>query len=657
MKKRFFALLLTLAMLVTSASALTVEQARDLLKEHYIDEIPEEVLANDTIDGILSALGDPYTEYYTQEELAGFYASIEDIQLVGIGIRSYYRPQGIEVNQVAPGGPAAEGGLRAGDWIIAVDGQDTRGAAEEDVYSWISGAEGTPVSLTVLRGEETFDVVLTRRQVVFPTALLEKIEDGIGWISCTSFGSNTFAQFYQILTTFDSQVDGWVVDLRGNSGGNALTATLAAGCFGGWNSGIYLRDGNGQYYTYSSTGGLVSAAEPELDLSMYDQSGYLTLDPVCVLTDEVTASAAELFCAVIRDSGAGLIIGTQTYGKGVAQTLFSQEYYLPGMEEYFADGDGIKITTERCFSMAGSTYDQVGILPHVLVDGDLADEAAVLLMASYSDGDDALILRDVCRTSAQAPHFVMPLELVRRPEYSEVLAQLLSALTPQVTCQIIQDGELRTVSVEDAARVCGVVLDGGEFSDLIDSPYVQAVEAMRIYKIVDGYGDGTFLPEKNMTRAEMCALFAKALRCPVYIGGSSAFSDVPEESWYAPYVNAMHRLGLVGGDDSGTFRPEDPITNQEYLVLLGRIAQWLDMRYYELMKHDSVFFGDILPYADELEQWYGEFDDWAREEIWLCDDEYAWTDVEQIDPVAAVTREQAVESLYRLFCNCGVLTD
>ena len=657
MKKRIFALLLTLAMLVTSASALTVEQARDLLKEYYIDEIPENVLAHDTIEEIVSALGDPYTEYYTAEELAGFYASIEDIQLVGIGIRALYRPQGVEITQVAPGGPAAKGGLRAGDWIIAIDGHDTRGAADGDVDLWIRGAEGTSVKVTVLRGEETFDIELTRCPVVFPTAMLEKIENGIGWISCSSFGSNTFKQFYQIITAYDAQVDGWVVDLRGNTGGNAMAATLVAGCFGGWNSGIYLRAGSGQYYAYSNRPELVTAAEPELDLSAYDESGYLTQDAVCVLVDEMSASAAELFCAVIRDSGAGLIVGTKTHGKGVAQTLFSQNYYLSGMEGYFAQGDGIKLTSERCFSMAGSTYDQMGIMPHVLVDGDLADEAAALLMAPYTDGDDALILRDVCRTSAQVQHFVMPLELVRRPEYSEALAQILSTLPPQVTCQIRQNVERWDVSAEEAARFCGVMWEGGAFSDLTDSLYERAIEVMRIYGVVDGYGDGTFRPGKYLTRAELCALVVKALRCPMSAGSDGVFSDVPAESWYAPYVNTMHRLGLVQGDIGGAFRPEDPVTNQEFLVLLGRVAQWLDMRCYELMKHDSAVYGDVLPYAEELERLYGAFHDWAREGIWLCDDEYAWTDVEQIVPEEAVKREEAVESMYRFFCNCGILAD
>lgn len=651
MKRRICALIMALGMLITSASALTVEQARDLLNEYYIDEIPEDVLAHGTIDEILAALGDPYTEYYTAEELAGFYAAIEDVQIVGIGIRSYYRAQGVEVTQLAPGGPADEGGLQAGDWIIAIDGHDTRGAAEEDVDSWIRGEEGTQVTLTVLRGEGTFDVVLTRRQVFFPTTLLEKIEDRIGWISCSSFGSNTFEQFYKIITAYDSQVDGWVVDLRGNSGGNALTAVLAAGCFGGWNSGVYMRDGSDRYYAYLSTAELVSAVAPDIDLTAFDENGYLTQNAVCVLTDGETASAAELFCAAVRDSGAGLLIGAQTYGKGVAQTLLTKE--SAGVDGYFEDGDGFKVTSERCFSTAGSTYAQVGVFPHVLVQGDLADEVAALLMAPYIDGDDALILRDVCRTSSLVQHFVIPLELLCMPGNAAAVEQLLLSLAPGVTCQIRRDGALWPATVSEAAEACGVTLVDKQFSDVDGSAYADDIEVMRLYGIVGGDGSGTFRPEDHLTRAEMCALFVKAMRYPISENMTSAFPDVDEDIWYAPYINTMCRLGLVNGD-GGLFRPKDPITHEEFLVLLGRVAQWLDMDYYELMKHDGIY-GDKLPTAEELEQQYGDFHAWAREEAWLCDGEYAWTDLALIDADATTTREEAVESMYKLFSNSGLL--
>lgn len=251
MKKRILSLLLALGLLLTSASALTVEQVREILGTYYIDEIPEEVLAQPTIEEILTALGDPYTDYYNAEEYAAFLNALEDTQLVGIGIRSYYLESGVLLDQVAPDSPAAEAGLQAGDTIIAVDGNDTRGAGESEIDGWIRGEEGTSVRLTVLRDGETFQAVLTRRPVVFPTVVLEKIENEVAWISCSAFGSSTFQYFYDIITAYDDEVQGWVVDLRGNGGGDVMAAVFSAGCFADLGQGVLSSGtGRGRYYSY-----------------------------------------------------------------------------------------------------------------------------------------------------------------------------------------------------------------------------------------------------------------------------------------------------------------------------------------------------------------------------------------------------------------------
>ena len=654
MKKRIFSLLVALCLLLTSASALSVEQAREILDDYYIDDIPEEVLALPTIDEILDALGDPYTVYYNAEEYDAFYSSMQDTELVGIGIRSYYLDQGVWITQVAPDSPASEAGLQAGDFIIAVDGHDTRGAAESDIDSWIHGEEGTSAGLTVLRGEETFEVTVTRRQVVFPTVILEKIENGIGWISCSSFGSNTFRDFYEIITAYDDQVAEWVIDLRGNGGGDLLAAMFSAGCFAGRGAGSYLRDGDGQYTAYLNDPDLIAAlGYYDGELSGFDARGYLTEKPAHVLTDEHTASAAEFFCAAIRDSGAGLIIGARTYGKGVAQTLFSQSFQDESMGDYFQDGDALKVTTERSYSTMGATYDQVGILPHFLVDGDLADEAAAILVAPVSAQEDVLYLRNLSATSRLVDAMVMPMDLLCQAENAPVVSQILSALPATASCVLRQGGELRSITVDEAASLCGVTLEKRTFSDVEDSPYADDINTLGVYGIVGGSGDGTFHPQETLDRASLCAMLVKALRCPVS-GVETAFADVPEDAWYAPYVNALYQWGIIGGDGDGLFHPEQSVDHEQFLVILGRAAQWLDMDYYEMSRHDGVF-GDVMPDAEQLEQLYRSYSPWARELVWLCDDGLAWAQAEEIDAHAATTREEAAKALYNLFHLSGVL--
>ena len=654
MKKRFCSLLLILCLLVTSASALTVEQARDVLKGYYIDEIPEEVLEQPTIEEILEALGDPYTDYFNAEEYAAFMASMEDTQVVGIGIQSYYRDEGVLLSQVAPDSPASEAGLQPGDIIIAIDGHDTRGAAEEDIDSWIRGDLGTRVHLTILRGDETFQVALTRRRVVFPTVTLEKIENRIGWISCTAFGSTTFQNFFDIITAHDDEVDEWVIDLRDNSGGDVLAAMFSAGCFAGRGAGAYLRDGKGTYIGYLNDPDLIAElGYYDGDLSAFDGNGYLTMDPAHVLTSENTASAAEFFCAAIRDSGAGLIIGARTYGKGVAQSLFSKDGHPAGMEGYFKDGDALKVTTERCYSTKGATYDQVGILPHFMVDADLADEVAAILVAPVSEDEDVLFLRNLSSTSRVVNNMVIPMSMLRDPKNAETVSEILSALPATASCVVREDGELRRVTVEEAAQLCGVTLEQRTFPDVSGSDFADEINTLGIYGIVSGPGDGTFRPEETLDRASLCALLVKALRCPLS-KNDSYFSDVPADAWYAPYVNALYEMGLVNGCGNGQFRPHDPVSHEQFVTILGRAAQWLDMDYYEMSRHDGIY-GDLLPDAETLEETYGSYAPWAREAVWLCDGDLAWANLENVDPKAATTREEAAKSVYNLFHMSGVV--
>lgn len=654
MKKRILSVILALGLLLTPVSALTVEQAREILDTYYIDQIPEDVLALPAIDEILDALGDPYTQYYSAEEYAAFLASMEDTELVGIGIQAYYLEQGVLLDQVAPDSPASEAGLLPGDWIVAIDGRDTRGAASGDVDGWIRGEEGTRVELTVLREDEPFTVTLTRRPVVFPTVILEKIENQVGWISCSTFGSTTFQQFCDIITAHDSEVQGWVVDLRGNGGGDLLAAVFSAGCFAGWGEGAYLRDRDGRYHAYLSEPELIaSTSYYDGDLSALLQGGYLTMSPVYVLTDGETASAAEFFCAVIRDAGAGLIIGERTYGKGVAQSLFSAEYAPEGMEDYFRDGDALKLTAQRGYAGMGATCDKVGILPHFLVDAGLADEAAALLAAPVAKGEDAMYFLHVSAVSQLVGNMVLPLHMLCDPAYADAAAQLFSALPAGAICWLRVDGELTLMTPEEAARACGVTWVGSALSDLAQSDFADEIKTLERYGIVSGCGDGTFRPEATLDRASLCVLLVKALRLPLSEGGT-AFADVAADAWYAPYVNVLYEMGLINGCGDGLFHPGSPVTHEQLLTVLGRAARWLSMDYDELARHDGIY-GDQLPGAEELAELYPGYAAWTREMVWLCGDGLLWDAPDRITAAAPASREEAAAAVYNLLRAVNVL--
>lgn len=647
--KRLFSVVLVLCMLLTSASALTTEQITELLQEYYIDEIPEHILEMDSIEEILQALGDPYTMYYDQEEYAAFLETLEDIELVGIGIKVQYLEEGILVNETAPDSPAREVGLLPGDYIIALDGHDTRGAADEDIESWIRGVEGSRVRLTVLRGEEIFSVTATRRHVVFPVVKLVGIENGVGWISCSAFGPTTCQHFYDIITTYDDQVEQWVVDLRGNTGGEAYSAVYSAGLFAGTGSGIYMRNGAGEYrrFLYNMSD-MFYEGYCQGDWSAFYSEGYLTDDPVYVLTDANTASASEMFCAMIRDSGAGLIVGNRTYGKGVVQTMLIGPHY--GLDE----GSAVKITTERLYSEAGTTTDKIGILPHFLVPAVVADEVTAVLTAPVTDEEDALILQGLSSTGRLTGELTLPLRLLCDPENTAATIWLLSAIPFTASLQLRQNGVCSAASLEDAAQACGLQITGYGFSDITESEFCNEIATLGIYGIVHGVGDSSYQPEKELTRAELCALLIKSVRFPVYAVTETVFADVAAHAWYAPYVETMYEMGFVQGYD-GMFRPEETVSHEEFLTILGRMAQWLDMNYYELARRDGIY-GATMPDETSLAEQYSGYAEWAREMVWLCDDQLLWAEAEDIDPAAATSREEAAAAVYNLLCASGALS-
>lgn len=654
MKKRILSLIVVLCVLVTSASALTVEQAGKVLETYYIDMIPEGTLEQPTIEEMLRTLGDPYTVYYTAEEYAQFLANIDDTQVVGIGIKAQYLEEGIVILQVAPGSPAEAAGIRADDIIITVDGNDTRGADGNDVDRWIRGEAGTEVEVTVLRDGETFRATLTRQEVVFPTVILEKIENKIGWISCTSFGSNTFQDFYKILTEYDDQVDEWVIDLRENSGGNLISAMLSAGCFGGNGAGGYLRSRDRSYSGYFYNTILIEIlGYTEIDLSAFDESGCLTMDPAHVLVGENTASAAEYFCAVIRDSGAGLIIGNRTYGKGIAQTMFNAENHPDWMEGYFLDGDALKVTSERCFSGSGATWHHIGILPHFMVEEDLADEVAAMLSYPFSDWEDILCLQNLSTTSRLVDDMAIPVSVVSDPANREAVKAILSALPESAYCVLRRGGLMFELSLEEAAELCGVTLERYRFSDIEDSEYAEQINTLDLYGILDSVEGEKFGPQRTLSRAEMCVLIAETLDCPLRVG-ETYFTDVPADAWYAPHVNALYELGLVGGGGDGLFRPAMAADHEQFLIMLARTACWVDLNMDEMSRRDGAF-GEKVPAAEVLAERYAAYSPWAREMIWLCSQDLSWTELENIDADAVTTRAEAAAGMCQLLNKTGIL--
>ncbi len=625
---RLLAAALALVLLVVPASALTVDQALELLEELYYYEIPDEAYQAETLDELMSLLEDPYTQYMTAEEYQAFLKLLEgDSNVIGIGVSCQYTPEGILIISTISGGSAREAGLQAGDLIVEIDGQSCVPANEENAGR-LTGPEGTQVSVTVLRDGERKGYTLTRRPVVEPNVELS-IEGRVGLLDCNSFGKDTGKEFAKLVKDNDGRVDVWVVDLRGNGGGYTNAAVDMLGALMG--PGYHL-------YFETAAGGV--EAVPAYDRQATDK-------PVIVLTDGGSASASELTSGSLRDSGRGVLVGGRTYGKGVAQIMLDEEALasLPEYDGYF-EGDGLKITVYRFYSGGLNSPDKIGVIPTLLVDDE--DTAAVALALCGSQEDAKL-----CVMPGAVPYYVDP------GTDGDTLSALLSALPPQALVFYADGGDFQQVSAAEAAQRLGVAYESRWFTDLGDSRYADAVNAMGTYGLLRGDGKGHFTPKSGLTRAELCSMLASVLN--VAYRGESRFTDVDQNAWYGPSVNAMAYLGIVDGVGGGKFNPGGTLTQEEFHTILGRTARFFNVKldaYAQWVEQEGRL---TLGQSSAL----SGYSAWARNSMavlaWGLEDaldgtgDLLFASLKELSPKAPILREEAAAGMYAVLSGLEIL--
>ncbi|MBC5737254.1 S41 family peptidase [Lawsonibacter faecis] len=632
--KKFFSRLsaaaLVLALLCTPAFALTPQQAGELLNLYYVDEVPQRVLEQTTVESMLAELGDPYTQYFDADTYQLFLDSMRDANLTGIGVSMQMEAEGALITQVIADTAAEEAGLLPGDIITAVDGNAAAGAALEQIKAWVTGEEGTSVTVTVLRDGRSRDYMLVRRVVVIPATETTLLDGHIGYIRCTTFGQETLGHFEDGISANDGAVDRWIVDLRGNGGGEINAAVQSAGAFAGSGNLLYRRDNEGLYGVYRR------------------EAGQSSLDPVVVLVNGDTASSSEIFASIIRDQQAGIVVGSRTYGKGVAQVLLDGESY----EDCFGEGDALKVTAYRFFSPLGATNDKIGIIPHLLVDDAYAADVAYLLAGSNPKGDTGGMLRVDMKW-----RWYVDLETAASDAGKPAFTALLEALPPSANLWLGTGGAegWRETTAAELVEEYGLTgYASRAFTDLADEPFADAINTLAAYDIVSGSGDGTFRPDGELTRAQFCVLLANAMRYTTSRTGS-AFADVKSGEWYAPAVNALYEQGIVSGYSDGLFHPDDPMDHSQFLTILGRVAPELCMNF-----HDAAGSEHTAGLGD-----YWAWPAWSRESMWLLDGSQAnlfgqsmsllWDTLDSIQPDGVTTRREAAVMVYNLLIAARIL--
>ena len=317
-----------------------------VVKRFYFEEdIDEASMKENMYKAIIESLGDKYAEYYTAAELEDMFMSSEGVYY---GIGAYVmldEETGYPLlTKVFKDSPASRAGLQDNDIIYAVNGENLFGYKLDEAVALIKGPENTQVNLTVYReGEPDYlEITVTRGKVESPTVEYEMKDGGIGYLQTTEVDDVTTDQFITAYDALYAQgMKAMILDLRSNGGGNLSTVLdigermLPKGII------TYTEDKAGKREEYKCKGKSVIAI------------------PLVVLTNGYTASASELLTGALHDYGLATVIGTNTYGKGIVQTIYP-----------LSDGSGIKITTSRYYTPNGVCIHEVGIAPDIELEYD-----------------------------------------------------------------------------------------------------------------------------------------------------------------------------------------------------------------------------------------------------------------------------------------------
>ncbi len=330
---------------------------------YFADELPpSEKLLDGAAQGLVDAIGDPYADYYSVEEYESFRQQLAG-NFKGIGVLISQQDNGTLISRVYEDSPAEKAGLLAGDVITAVGDMSLVGVDINKVSELIGGEGGTNVTLTILRGEETKSFTVTRGDVYIRRVYTEQLDNGVGYLRIDSFTGNAADEFNEALDRLlGAGVTSLIIDVRNNPGGELTTVIKICDRI--------LPD----CVITTLEGKLVDP--PQVYRSTASES--LSI-PYVVLTNAYSASASEIFAAAIQDNKAAVIMGVNTFGKGIVQTSWQ---IMPG-KGY------LKLTTDVYKTPNGRIIHGVGVAPDITVeqDPDLVNMDLFFVRRDYADRD------------------------------------------------------------------------------------------------------------------------------------------------------------------------------------------------------------------------------------------------------------------------------
>lgn len=315
------------------------------IKQYFWQDVDESTLEEGVYKGLLESLDDPYSVYYTHDELVQLQQQTEGIYY---GIGAYISQDNemgyVRVSKIIKNTPAEASGLQQDDYIYKVDGEDMQGKDSSYVVSKIKGEAGTKVTITVVREGATdpIDIEVERQKIESPTVEYQMLDNDMAYIQITEFDLVTTDQFEQAYKQAQAGgMKGLILDLRSNPGGNLSTVCDIARMILPKGLIVYTEDKYGKREEYTCDG----ANQIKV--------------PLVVLTNGYSASASEILAGAVKDYGIGTLVGTTTYGKGIVQKVIN-----------LSDGSAVKLTVSNYFTPNGNNIHKIGIEPDVEVEFD-----------------------------------------------------------------------------------------------------------------------------------------------------------------------------------------------------------------------------------------------------------------------------------------------
>lgn len=331
-----------------AAPAGVLDEAAARIEQQAARPVDRADLERAAVEGMLKALGDRWSAYYSPSEFTSFNDKLEG-RYTGVGVWVRQSASGaLLVSSVQAGSPAARGGLRAGDEVVSVGGHQVDNQPVSTVLGWLRGANGSTVQVGLHRSSGALVVTLRRSEVTTQDVTVDRLAGQVLHIRVSAFTRGVGRQVRAALTVDPAAAKhGIVLDLRDNPGGLVDEAVEVASVF---------LDG-GPVVTYEQRG------KPSQTLDALGHGD--TTTPLVVLVNGSTASAAEIVAAALQDRNRAVVVGSRTFGKGSVQEPAT-----------LSDGSALELTVGRYTTPSGRSIDGVGVEPDLLVPDDAPPAAA-----------------------------------------------------------------------------------------------------------------------------------------------------------------------------------------------------------------------------------------------------------------------------------------